>query len=385
MPRYSQSNLAACMIPWTPQYQLDVVAFQRHIQSAIDGGYRCMYVMGTAGEEGYALSDRQFQEVVEVFAAQAVGGDRDPQVGVISLSMQTMLDRIAWCRLRGIRMFQISLPSWGALDDAEAMLFFKTVCGSFPDCRFLHYNLPRTKRILTGKDYRRVADAVPNLVATKNSTYDYARTADLLHDAPDLQHFLLENNFAMGCTIGECSLLCSFGVLRPDLTWRFFRAGVQRDIPELFRITEVFRQLGSRLFAHCQRSMIDGAFDKTLVWLRSIASYSAGRACRRAGGGAVAVFGALPELALVGAGEHGLVLLDLVLEDRDRLRSSLRGLRGTAISIFVGLPLLPRAAVEPDLAGLQPVALLRQRARPRRSRCRQTRCVPCGSERSPAA
>ena len=40
-------------------------------------------------------------------------------------------------------MFQITLPSWGTLDEAETMLFFTTVCSKFPDCRFMHYNLPR--------------------------------------------------------------------------------------------------------------------------------------------------------------------------------------------------------------------------------------------------
>ena len=77
-------------------------------------------------------------------------------------------------------MFQISLPSWGTLDEAETMLFFQTVCGRFPDCRFLHYNLPRAGRIIRGREYHRIAEAVPNLVATKNSSTDYDRTADLL-------------------------------------------------------------------------------------------------------------------------------------------------------------------------------------------------------------
>ena len=53
------------------------------------------------------------------------------------------------------------------------MIFFKTVCGAFPDSRFLHYNLPLAKRIIGGHEYHRLAEAVPNLVATKNSTTDY--------------------------------------------------------------------------------------------------------------------------------------------------------------------------------------------------------------------
>lgn len=266
--RYPQSNLAACMLPWTESFELDKDVFERHIQDALDGGYNRLYILGTAGE-GYALSEPRFREVVEFFAAKTVGDGVDPQVGVIGLSMEQTIARIGFARDQGVLMFQISLPSWGALDESETLLFFRTVCGSFPDCRFLHYNLPRAGRIIRGAEYRRIAEAVPNLVATKNSSTDYARTADLLLKAPQLQHFLLEGNFAMGCTLGECSLLCSYDVLFPQTTWKFFEAGRQRDLPELFRITRFFHEAGDKLFAHCQRNMIDGSFDKTFIWLRN--------------------------------------------------------------------------------------------------------------------
>jgi dihydrodipicolinate synthase/N-acetylneuraminate lyase len=265
--RYPQRNLAACMLPWTEDFQLDVPTFEEHIQGAIDDGYESIYVMGTAGE-GYAFSDALFEQVVDAFAALAVRDGLDPQVGVISISMQQVVDRIRYGYERGIRMFQISLPAWGALDEGEAMTFFKTVCGTFPDCRFLHYNLPRAKRIIAGPEYRRIAEEAPNLVATKNSTSDYGRTADLMHYVPHLQHFFLEGNFAMGCTLGECSLLCSFGVLFPKTTLRFFEAGVKKDIDEVFRITQLFWQVHNELCAHCPREMIDGSYDKTFIRLR---------------------------------------------------------------------------------------------------------------------
>lgn len=266
--RYPQRNLAACMLPWTEDFQLDVPAFEAHIQDAIDGGYESIYLMGTAGE-GYAPGDPLFRQIVEVFAAKTVCDGLDPQVGVIGLSMQNILDRIAIAYEHGIRMFQISLPSWGALDEPEMMLFFKTVCGTFGDCRFLHYNLPRAKHIVTGGQYRQIIDEVPNLVATKNSSTDYARTSDLMTHVPELQHFFLEGNFAMGCTMGECSLLCSYDVLFPRTTWKFFEAGLRKDLPELFRITAFLCEVDQKLFAHLGRKMIDGSFDKTFVWLRN--------------------------------------------------------------------------------------------------------------------
>ena len=265
--RYPRRHLAACMLPWTEDFKLDVPVFEEHIKDAIDGGHQSIYLMGTAGE-GYALTDTMFQRVVEVFARMTVRNGLDPQVGVISLAMQHIIERIRFCQGLGINMFQISLPSWGALDEAEMMVFFKTVCGTFSDCRFLHYNLPRTKHIVTGPEYHRIVEEVPNLVATKNSSYDYSRTANLMTHAPQLQHFFLEGNFAMGSSLGECSLLCSCDVLFPKLSWRFFEAGIKKDLAELFRITKFFRDVKDALFAHCTRKMIDGSYDKTFVRLR---------------------------------------------------------------------------------------------------------------------
>ena len=57
-------------------------------------------------------------------------------------------------------------------------------------------------------------------------------------------------------------------MLFPKTTQRFFEAGTKRDLVELFRITEFFMEVDNRLFAHCERDMIDGSFDKTFIWLQ---------------------------------------------------------------------------------------------------------------------
>src|SRR5688572_27455398 len=106
--RYPRSNLRACLLPWTASLTLDVSAFERHLQATLDDGCTCLYVMGTAGE-GYALDDATYQQAVRVFAAQTGRPGVDPQVGVISLSMQQTIGRIEFARNLGIRMFQIVL------------------------------------------------------------------------------------------------------------------------------------------------------------------------------------------------------------------------------------------------------------------------------------
>ncbi len=50
------------------------------------------------------------------------------------------------------------------VNDDELLRFFADTCGPFPDSKFLNYNLPRTKRVLTGRDYARIIAEVPNLV-----------------------------------------------------------------------------------------------------------------------------------------------------------------------------------------------------------------------------
>src|SRR5216684_7925941 len=82
--------------------------------------------------------------------------------------------------------------------------------GLGPRNEFLHYNLLRAKRLLTAQDYRRVADAVPNLAATKNTGTTVLSTAELMKVTPEIQHFFGEAMFPTGCLHGTCSVLSSF-------------------------------------------------------------------------------------------------------------------------------------------------------------------------------
>ena len=94
------------------------------------------------------------------------GASSPPMVGVISLSLSTICERIQRCMDMGYRDFQITLPPFGSLeDDATIDTFFKETCGRFRECRFMHYNCGRTGRKLEPLDYKRLHDAHPNLVS----------------------------------------------------------------------------------------------------------------------------------------------------------------------------------------------------------------------------
>jgi dihydrodipicolinate synthase/N-acetylneuraminate lyase len=193
---------------------------------------------------------------------QASGAEA--MVGVISQSLSTMLERIDFCRNLGVRKFQISLPSWGALTDAEVATFFREVCGRFPDCQFLHYNLMRTKRLITPQQYAQLAAAHPNLAATKNSTDSIDRIQSLMEHAPQLTHFLTETGYLIGSQLGECGLLASIATNHAACQ-AYFEAGQKKDLPKLLEWHgEITRLISALISAAGPDCHIDSAFDKML-------------------------------------------------------------------------------------------------------------------------
>jgi dihydrodipicolinate synthase/N-acetylneuraminate lyase len=161
----------------------------------------------------------------------------------------------------GFRLFQLSLPSWGALNDAELDAFFAETCGRFPDCQFHHYNLMRTKRLLTSVEYRRLAAAHPNFIGVKASTSDPAVLADLLTMSPRLRFFFTEMGYAIARRTHETGLLISLASVNPRRAKQFVAGpGAQRDADVLD-----FKAMGAALQAiSANRFHIDGAYDKML-------------------------------------------------------------------------------------------------------------------------
>jgi len=266
MARYPQAILVSCEVPWDEKERLLEDIFRREVRMVL-AHFNHLYIFGTAGE-GYAVDTPRFQQIVRVFYEETRGADVHPMVGVIGLSTATIVERIAVAYAIGFRVFQISLPAWGALNNQELLTFFGDVCGSFPDAQFLHYNLPRTKRVLEGPDYRRLIDAVPNLVATKNTGGGLDRAANLMAHAAELQHFFGEANFPHGCLYGECSLLSSFGPMSPHKAKALFEAGRTGALVEMFKLQKEFHDMLHGLLGPLlAEGRIDGAYDKLLVRL----------------------------------------------------------------------------------------------------------------------
>ncbi len=263
--RYPQAILVSCEIPWDKNEALLEDVLRRSVRATLRN-FNHLYIFGTAGE-GYAVSQAQFRRIVDIFYEETRGDEIYPMVGLIGLSTAIVLEKLQYAYDRGFRAFQISLPSWGRLSDAEVMTFFSAVCGAFPAAEFLHYNLPRAGRVLEARDYRPLVAALPNLVATKNTGGGHKRAAELVSQVGELQHFLGEGNFLQGCLYGECSLLATFGSLCPQKVKTYYAAAREGDFPTMLALQRGFHDMLVDLFALLAgESKIDGAYDK--LWQR---------------------------------------------------------------------------------------------------------------------
>jgi len=251
--------LATAVVPWNERFEFQEEVFRRQVHILARDLTRDLYVFGTAGE-GYAVTERQFDQITRAFWESAQESKVNPMVGLISLSLPTIVERIQRCHALGYRLFQLSLPSWGALNDREVDRFFAETCGRFPDCQFHHYNLMRTKRLLTSVEYRRLAAAHPNLIAVKNSTTDPAVIADLMTMTPRLRFYITEFGYAIARKTHELGLLISLAAINPERAKRFVAGtDAQRaaDLEELKAVIAGLKAAGDKFH-------IDGAYDKML-------------------------------------------------------------------------------------------------------------------------
>ena len=262
-PEPASSILATAVVPWTASGAFDSEIFRRQVRTIGRGLTRHIYLFGTAGE-GYAVTDRQFDEIAACFAAVAREENVRPMLGLISLSLPTIIERIERGRAFGICEFQLSLPSWGALNDAELATFFAETCGRFPDCTFHHYNLARTKRLLTAADYRPLAERHPNFVGVKSSADDPAVVADLLTMAPRLRFYFTEFGYAIARRTHEVGLLASLSTAHYGHARQFVAGDDTRrtaDLAEFRVMIAAIREVAAG------RMHMDGAFDKMLFRL----------------------------------------------------------------------------------------------------------------------
>lgn len=229
-------------------------------------GFRHLYIFGTAGE-GHAVDTARFRDAATIFREETQEVTAYAQVGIIALSTANAIERLRIAWDLGFRTFQVSLPSWAALNDREVLCFFRDICGAFSDSRFIHYNVIRAGRILKGNDYRRIAGEVPNLVGTKVTGTDSQVAVSVMTRAPELQHFFVEM-FPIAARYGECSLLAADAAMYPTIVKQMFKYGRSGEMDSLLKLRRELMAADSVILAPARDlALTDGALDKLRVRL----------------------------------------------------------------------------------------------------------------------
>lgn len=265
--RYPHTVMGTCCLPWR-EGRLDVPLFERSIRHLVAAGLRDLYIFGTAGE-GHSVTEAQFREATRIFVrTMREAGAAPPMVGVISLSLSTVLERIAFAASLGVEAFQFCLPAWGAIDDREVRRVFGAVCDGFPDRSFMHYNLGRTGRLVRPEEYAELAARHPNLVAVKYGLGDPETIAGFLRMAPELRFFFTEPGYYLGAPLGACGLLASIAASNPARARDYFDAGATGDY---HRFAALYRELAGVMGAVRRAAggmgLNDGAYDKLVAKL----------------------------------------------------------------------------------------------------------------------
>jgi dihydrodipicolinate synthase/N-acetylneuraminate lyase len=264
---FPRGILATCVVPWNEKGELMEELFREEIRLDLRHT-RHLYVMGTAGE-GYAAGEGRYEKIVRVFCSEMKAAGAEPMVGIISLSLEEVHRRIEQAEAHGVHLFQISLPGWGPCTEKEIFLFFDEICGKHPECRFLHYNLLRSRVLVTPAQYALIAAAHTNLVATKNTTDSIATVASLILSTPRVLHFLSDIAFLYGCCVGECGMLISMASANWETAREYYELCIRRELPQAMSLqTDLARMVGDLRALVEPFSHMDGAFDKMFAKLQ---------------------------------------------------------------------------------------------------------------------
>ena len=259
--RYPSVMMATALVPWNENYEFMPEVFEAQVKHMIDGGLKHIYLFGTAGE-GYAVNNHQFETIVKLFSELMKDDKLHPMVGLIDMSVSRMKEKLELAYSFGIREFQFSLPCWAQLNSDEIFKFFDVLLPEYPDCKFLNYNLSKTKRLLEPEELFKLAELHPNFVAVKQTRGEESDLAAIASSDTQLQFFITERNFLNLSKLTECGLLMSISNTDLKMATELFNACKNGDFSSAEHTLNIFLDIRTKMINSITFPAIDGVYDK---------------------------------------------------------------------------------------------------------------------------
>lgn len=230
--------------PFDGADRLDAEAFAASVAIAASWGVAGVYTTGSTGE-WFALDDAEFGTLMRALAegrreAARAGHGIPLQAGVTATATRLVVARAGLALEHGVDALQLALPPWMALSDDEVVGLFRDIAAAFPGVPIVHYNVRRAGRLLDGALYRRVADAVPELVGAKITGSDDTLWATLRAEVPDLAFLVGETLLPRRVPEGARGTCSSYIYYAPALMTRLWEAARDGRREEAERVAARF-------------------------------------------------------------------------------------------------------------------------------------------------
>ena len=262
--------LVGVPIPWAQDGTLLQKQLREVIHNLLRDGCDGLYLFGTSGE-GYAVSDDEFTEILEIFVEATEGFTGFRQAGCFGLSSDQVKHRCRIVTALGLESAQITLPFWKELNDDELVLYVTDVCRSFPELSFLLYNNPRNKRLLKGKELEAIHAVSPNLRGAKTGAGAWLDFVELISESPSLQHFVTEPAFLFCRGLDDVGLIPSSNYVCPRKSRAYYDAAVGNNLSTARQLhVEIMRFFQETAKPLILKGYIDGAIDKAYLRIRGM-------------------------------------------------------------------------------------------------------------------
>jgi 4-hydroxy-tetrahydrodipicolinate synthase len=201
-----QGLWSAVPTPWTPAGRLDQDMLARNCHRLIEAGVDGIYTTDSDGEF-YAIELAEFRTLARAFGkAMRDRGPRGPfdaAMGVTWCNTQGIIDRLKGACDAGIPNVHVAFPFFMPLAKDDVDRFFDDLATAVPQARWVHYAHPRCGPALTGRDYARLSARFPEqFIGTKVSPTDTTVLSEILLNAPNLAHFVVDPIMLTGMLLG---------------------------------------------------------------------------------------------------------------------------------------------------------------------------------------
>ena len=222
--------LPAMITPMTKDGKVNFSALRKLVDFLVDGGVHGIFAIGTTGEF-YALSNAEYQEILEVTMDQVKG--RVPvYAGANSIGTRESIALAKIAEKAGVAALSVLTPYFITVNQNELYGHFEAIAGSTGLPVILYDNSPKTHLPIRAATVERLAK-VSNIVGIKDSSGDLTNTADIINRTKGMDFSVMMGRDSLihaGLAYGATGAVAATANVAPKLVSDIYNKYVSGDI-----------------------------------------------------------------------------------------------------------------------------------------------------------